>query len=121
MLLDNFDLYKSQKKTRVNWDLGINKCGYAVFSKKCAEKIDFKRYTYLSFFVNKNNFSEIGIRFYEQKQGSKISAGISPKSRANDLLKDYPNLLGKFCLKKHQYGENCLDCIFEKEAENVSV
>lgn len=45
MLLDNFDLYKSQKKTRVNWDLGMNKCGYAVFSKKCAKKIDFKRYT----------------------------------------------------------------------------
>ena len=27
-------------------------------------------------------------------------------------------LLGKFYLKKHQYSENCLDCIFEKEAEN---
>lgn len=118
MLLDNFDLYKSQKKPRVNWDLGMNKCGYAVFSKKCAKKIDFKRYTYLSFFINKNNFSEIGIRFYEQKQGNKILAGISPKSRANDLLKDYPNLLGKFYLKKHQYSENCLDCVFEKEAEN---
>ena len=118
MLLGNFDLYECQRKPRANWDLGLNKCGYAVFSKNCAKKIDFKRYTYLSFFINKNNFSEIGIRFYKQKQGNKILAGTSPKSRANDLLKDYPDLLGKFYLKKHQYSENCLDCIFEKEAEN---
>lgn len=118
MLLDNFDLYNSQRKIKATWDLSMSKSGYIIFSKQCAQKIDFKKYSYLSFFINRNDFKELGVRFYATKQGRKIYGDLSAKSRASDLLKDFPALLGRFVLKRHQFGENCLDCIFEKEAKN---